>query len=132
MLYKRFEVLSKGETRLGRPEKSLIKVSYSRHQDLLTACGFLAALQACRRLARGSTVWLGVPRAQWIWLSRGTTKRCHLRPKGSKRRYKAVRLANRLVRRVCFLFLGCTFAWPRHVQTTPLVLSSSDRCNNSK
>ena len=81
------------------------KVRYSRHFDILTACGFLASLQACRRLVRGALCWIGVPCSSWIWLSRGSTKRCRLRPQGN-RRYKKVKESNRLVRRILYLFLG--------------------------
>lgn len=41
------------------------------------------------------------------WSSRGSTFRSHLRPRGNKRRSKAVRMANRMVRRICYLKLGC-------------------------
>ena len=49
-------------------------------------------------------MWLGLPCSSYIWISRGTTWRCRLRPKGSKR-FPGVRKANKLVRRVCYLLL---------------------------
>lgn len=83
------------------------KVRFSRHLDLMTCVGLLAAFQAARRMVEGSTVWLGVPCSQWVWLSRGTTGRSRIRPKGAKRRYASVANGNKLVRRVCYLFLIC-------------------------
>lgn len=83
-----------------------LKVSYSRHLDLLTAVGLLAAFQAARRLTRGSCVWLGLPCSSYVWISRGSTRRCRLRPRGAKY-LKKVRRANKLVRRICYLFLDC-------------------------
>ena len=49
--------------------------------------------------------WLGVPCAQWIFLSRGSTGRSRVRPRG-KKLLKNVAKTNRLVRRLCYLFLG--------------------------
>lgn len=54
---------------------------------------------------QGGLVFIGIPCASWIWLSRGTTRRSRLRPKGAKR-YARVRATNKLVRRVLYLFLG--------------------------
>ena len=82
------------------------KVSYSRHYNLATGIGLLIALQACRRLIKGAAVWLAAPCSQWIFMSRGTTKRCRLRVGGNKKLAK-VKLANRLVRRLCYLLLVC-------------------------
>ena len=84
----------------------LSKVRYSRHYDLLTAVGFLVALQATRRLVRSGTLWCGAPCSSWVWMSRGTTYRCPLRPKG-KKKLTSVRAMNKLVRRLCFVSLGC-------------------------
>lgn len=81
------------------------EVRYSRHMDLASAVGFLVAFQACRRLVRNGLLYLGTPCSQWIWLSRGSTGRCRLRPGGDKK-IPSVRATNRLVRRLCFLFLG--------------------------
>ncbi len=78
------------------------KVDYSRHQNLLLTIGFVVALQTLRRVIKNGTVWLGVPCSSWIWMSRATTKRCRLRPEGTKK-YKQVKLSNRLVRRLCYL-----------------------------
>ena len=50
-------------------------------------------------------LWLGCPCSSWVWLSRHSTKRNRLRPRGRKT-LKSVKMANRLVRRVCYLFLG--------------------------
>ena len=83
------------------------KVSYSRHMDLLKGIGLVAALAACRRLIKGATLWLGCPCSQWVWISRGSTRRNRLRPSGSKR-IASVKAANRLVRRLCYLWLVCT------------------------
>lgn len=60
----------------------------------------------------GGLAWLGVPCAQWIWLSRGSTGRCLVRPRGRKS-LRSVRRANRLVRRLCYLFLGKTYVQAR-------------------
>ena len=87
----------------------VIQATYSRHLDLLSAIGLLAAFQASRRIIRGGFVWLGLPCSSFVWLSRGSTRRCRLRPKGSKK-LRRVRMANRLTRRVCYLWLGCFFA----------------------
>ena len=80
------------------------KVSYSRHLDLLSAIGLLAAFQAARRLVKGGCVWLGLPCSSFVWMSRGSTFRCRIRPRGNKK-VSSVRRANRLVRRVCYLLL---------------------------
>ena len=80
------------------------KVRYSRHHDLLTSMGLFIAFHSMRHLIRGATVWLGAPCASWIWMSRGSTRRCSIRPKGSKR-LRTVRRMNKLVRRLCFLLL---------------------------
>lgn len=85
-----------------------VQVTYSRHHDLLTPHGFLSSFQACRRLVQGGFLWIGIPCASWIWLSRGSTFRCRLRPSGS-RRVRKVKLNNRLVRRVLYMFLGGVF-----------------------
>lgn len=73
--------------------------------NLGLAVGFLAAFAACRRLVKGGVVWCGTPCSQWVWLSRGSTGRCRIRPRGDKR-VRSVRSTNRLVRRLCFLWLG--------------------------
>lgn len=86
-------------------EPSKSEVRYSRYHDLLLAIGWLSALQACRRLIPSAFVWLGVPCSQWVWISRGSTGRCRLRPHGSKK-WSSVRRMNKLVRRLCYLFLG--------------------------
>lgn len=75
----------------------------------MSAVGWLAAMQACRRMVAGSLVWLGIPCSSWIWISRGSTFRCRVRPRGS-RRISKVKRANKLIRRVCFMFLGLDLA----------------------
>lgn len=80
------------------------KVLYSRRLDLLTTAGFLASFAACRRLVRGGLAFIGVPCGSWVWISRGSTKRCRLRPRGNKK-YRKVRETNRLVRRLLYLLL---------------------------
>ena len=80
------------------------KVSYSRHLDLHSGVGFLTAFQALRRVVATGLLWLGLPCCSYVWLSRATTRRCRLRPRGSKK-FRKVRQANRLVRRVCYLLL---------------------------
>ena len=75
--------------------------------DLLKGIGLVAAIQACRRLVKGATLWLGCPCSQWVWISRGSTGRSRLRPSGSKK-LPSVKAANRLVRRLCYLYLVCT------------------------
>ena len=82
------------------------KVRYSRHMDLAKGIGLICAFQACRRLIKGATLWLGCPCSQWVWISRGTTGRNRLRVSGSKR-VPSVKAANRLVRRLCYLSLVC-------------------------
>lgn len=82
------------------------KVRYSRHYNLGSGIGLLIALQAIRRVIKGGAVWLAAPCSQWVWLSRGSTYRCRLRVGGDKRLPK-VKLANRLVRRLCYLSLAC-------------------------
>ena len=82
------------------------KVRYSRHYNLATGIGLLVALQAIRRVVKGGAVWLAAPCSQWVWLSRGSTYRSRLRVGGNKRIPK-VKLANRLVRRLCYLLLAC-------------------------
>lgn len=86
----------------------LIEVVYSRHMNFATAIGFITAFQICRRLTKEGCLWIGCPCSQWIWISRGTTKRCRLRPSGS-RHVASAKEANRLVRRICFLQLG--YVW---------------------
>lgn len=81
-------------------------VTYSRHQDLLESVGFLSALQSLRRVIQGGLLWLGIPCSSWIWLARSTTRRCRIRPKGSKK-FQKVRKHNRLVRRLCFMLEYC-------------------------
>ena len=49
----------------------------------------------------------GPPCSSWVWIARGSTKRCRLRPQGSKR-YAAVRKANKLARRLLYLNLAST------------------------
>ena len=78
------------------------KVRFSRHMDIGTAVGFLATYEAVRRLIKGGLLWLGAPCASWIWMSRGSTKRCRIRPGGS-RKVMSVKRMNRLVRRLCYL-----------------------------
>ena len=82
-------------------------MSYSRHHDLLTTVGLLVTLACVRRLAIGSHLWAGAPCSSFIWMSRGTTRRCRLRPRGS-RMYATVKKANRFVRRLCMVSLDCT------------------------
>ena len=90
---------------LDNPHVMESKVSYSRHMDLHSGMGFLTAFQALRRVVMGGLIWLGLPCCSYIWLSRGTTRRCRLRPRGCKKLRK-VRMANRLVRRVCYMLPG--------------------------
>ena len=72
--------------------------------------GFLTALQAVRKLIQQGLLWIGMPCSSWIWMSRGTTRRCGLRPRRSKK-IRCVRSHNRLVRRVCYLFLAFMNLW---------------------
>ena len=84
-----------------------LRYGTSRHHDLLTALGWIAALQCLRRLVRGGCLFIGIPCNQWIWLSRGSTFRNRLKPKGCKRIAsvkKGPRPTN-LVRRICYLSL---------------------------
>lgn len=74
--------------------------------DLGLTLGLLSAFQACRRLIVGGLLWLGCPCSSWVWVSRGSTRRCRLRPKGDTK-VRSVKQANRLVRRLCYLLLAC-------------------------
>jgi len=78
------------------------KVRYSRHMDIGTAVGFLATFEAVRRLVKGGLLWLGAPCSSWVWISRGSTQRCRIRPQGSRKVASVLRM-NRLVRRLCYL-----------------------------
>ena len=53
--------------------------------DVTSWCWQLVWLLLQLRLTRGGLLWIGVPCSSWIWLSRGSTRRCHLRPRGRKR-----------------------------------------------
>ena len=83
----------------------LAKVRYSRHHDLSTSTGLLSTFQAIRRVIAGGFLWLGIPCSSVIWLSRGSTFRSSLRPRG-KKRLRKVRETNRMVRRLLYVFLG--------------------------
>ena len=50
-----------------------------------TWCWQLVWLLLQLRLTRGGLLWIGIPCSSWIWLSRGSTRPCHLRPRGRKR-----------------------------------------------
>lgn len=77
-------------------------IKMSKHLDIASGTGFMAILQGLRSLAICGLAWLAIPCSSWIFLSRGSTKRSRLRPKG-KRAYKKVRLANKIARRVVYL-----------------------------
>ena len=96
------------------------EVAYSRHMDLQSSTGLLGAIQAARRIVRGGLLWIGIPCASWVWMSRGSTKRSQLNPRGGKGRFKNVRATNRLVRRVCHLFLANADSkrWPERVTSS--------------
>ena len=96
------------------------QVRYSRHYDVLKMVGFYAMLEGLRRVCVSRLnlytmyslfcevhghLWIGCPCSSWIWVSRSSTRRCRLRPKGSKK-FKGVRKANCLARRFCFAPLG--------------------------
>ena len=83
------------------------KVAYSRHHDLMSGIGFMILLNLARRLRPHSLLWLGVPCSTWIWVSRGSTKRCRLKVRGSKHA-PSVRTANRMIRRLAYVLLGCS------------------------
>ena len=74
----------------------------SRHLDWLSTLGFLITLQGLRHMARGGLAWFAPPCSSWIWLSRGSTRRSALNPRGA-RRYRKVREANKLCRRLIYL-----------------------------
>ena len=97
------------------------EVRFSRHHDLLTSFGLMYVFTLCRRLARGGhvtgrelgrvvllEVFLAPPCSSWVWMSRGSTRRCRLRVRGPKR-IKSVRMQNKLVRRLCYVLLVCLF-----------------------
>ena len=75
--------------------------------DFGTCIGFLICLQFLRRLKRKAHIWAGAPCSSWVWISRGSTGRCRLRPRG--RRTSKVRQANRFIRRLCFALLCLEF-----------------------
>ena len=77
-------------------------IKMSRKLDITSTVGFMAILQGLRCLAIGALAWLAVPCSSWIFLSRGSSKRTRLRPKG-KRTFKKVSLANKVARRVVYL-----------------------------
>ena len=77
-------------------------IKMSKHLDIASGTGFMAILQGLRSLAIGALAWLALPCSSWVFLSRGSTKRSRLRPKG-KRFFKKVRLANKIARRVVYL-----------------------------
>ena len=79
---------------IGRFNRRMIMIGKSTATNYTYLCNMI-----CLRI--------GAPCSTWIWISRGSTFRSHLRPRGNKRRSKAVRMANRMVRRICCLKLGC-------------------------
>lgn len=81
-------------------------VKRNRNFNVLTAVGFIAALQGIRTLQRGCIWWAAPPCATFVWLSRGSTGRTSTRPQG-KREYRCIRIANRIIRRVCYLIEYC-------------------------
>ena len=58
-------------------------------------------------LQAGAHVIGGPPCSSWVWLSRGSTKRCRLRPQGSKL-HAGVKRSNKLARRLLYLKLVST------------------------
>ena len=62
--------------------------------------GYLLAVQLVRRCMVGAVLWLGVPCATWIWLSRSSTGRRKHCPLGNS---PSAEKANVLVSRVCTL-----------------------------
>lgn len=93
-------------TRLFHLQAARRDVKYNPLMDLLTTCGFLAALQGVRALRKGCLWWVAPPCSTWIYLARGSTGRTFTRPRGSKR-YRNVRRANRLIRRMIYLCEYC-------------------------
>ena len=60
------------------------------------------ALQGLRHMADGGLAWFAPLCSTWIWLSRGSTRRSYLNPRGA-RRYRKVREANKMARRVIYV-----------------------------
>jgi hypothetical protein len=85
---------------------SAFEVCLSRHHDFMTAFGFYLVMQCVRRLATHSHMWVGVPCSTWVWMSRGSTRRCRLRARGSKK-VRCVKVANTFIRRLCYGLLDC-------------------------
>ena len=85
---------------------SAFEVCLSRHRDFMTAFGFYLVMQCVRRLATHSHMWVGVPCSTWVWMSRGSTRRCRLRARGSKK-VRCVKVANTFIRRLCYGLLDC-------------------------
>ena len=84
-----------------------LQVCLSRHHDFMLAIGFVLVMQCVRRLGLHSHMWIGVPCSTWVWMSRGSTRRCRLRVRGSKK-VRCVRAANKFIRRLCYASLSCT------------------------
>ena len=82
------------------------QVAYSRCHDLLSVVGFMVTLACIRRLRTGGHLWAGAPCSSFVWMSRGSTKRCRLRVRGA-RALSSVKKANRFLRRLCMGSLGC-------------------------
>ncbi|CAL1165178.1 unnamed protein product [Cladocopium goreaui] len=83
-----------------------LDVSYSRKMDLTTQFGFILAVNYVRHLIRGGVAWFAMPCNSWVFMSRGSTKRCLLRVKGATH-LKSTALGNRLARRLCYLLELC-------------------------
>lgn len=83
---------------------------YARHASNLKPCAKYL-FPTCKV---GGHLWCGAPCSSFVWISRGSTRRCRLRPGGSKR-IASVRAANKLVRRFCYaclalhLLYSCSF-----------------------
>ena len=73
--------------------------------DVCDICLLLGYWASC--LQAGAHVVGGPPCSSWVWLSRGSTKRCRLRPQGCKR-HPGVRKSNKLARRLLYLHLAST------------------------
>lgn len=76
-------------------------IDMSRHLDFIGTLGFVAVIAGLRSIIEGGLCWFGLPCSTWIFMSRGSTKRTRLRPRG-QRRFKKVREANKMARRVVY------------------------------
>ena len=72
--------------------------------DILTTLGWLKAVKLVLRLKVGGLLWSGTPCSSWVFVNRGTSRRCADRPMGDAS-VPSVSTSNQIVARVCTLLL---------------------------